>query len=44
MFSANFGVEKSTYMAGPDDFIAKPFEQSEILNRINRLLMDIVNS
>jgi DNA-binding response OmpR family regulator len=44
MFSADSGVEKSAYLAGADDFISKPFEVSEILRRINQLLLDNVSS
>ncbi|HLI09722.1 MAG TPA: response regulator [Ktedonobacteraceae bacterium] len=38
LFSANKGMEKSARAAGAEDFLAKPFELDELLEKIERYL------
>jgi len=37
MVSASYGIKESALAAGADDFLAKPFEMNDLLNKIKSL-------
>ncbi len=41
LFSANKGIEHIARAAGADDFLAKPFELNELLDKLDQYLMNI---